>query len=115
METAVSINLALKFALELAAIAGYAYGAFALLPHPVLRWVAAVIAPAVIIVVWAVLIAPGSEQKLDLPWRIIAELIVFTGAAVLAWLAGLRVPVVAFAILVAVCETLLVVWRQYSD
>jgi len=104
--TLVTTNLALKFMLELAGVAAYAYTAFRLVPHPIWRVVAAILAPLLVVVIWSAFMAPNSDTRLNAPWRVIAELTVFLGAAVLLWLADLRVPALVYGATAALCELL---------
>jgi hypothetical protein len=107
-------NLLLKFLVEVAAVAACAYATFRLVPHPVWRLVAAILVPIVVIVVWAVFMAPNADTRLGMPWRIIAELAVFVGAAVLLWLADVRVPAVIFGAVAVVCDLLSVLLERYE-
>src|SRR3954471_7413440 len=50
-------------------------------------------APAVLITVWSVWLAPGSDNRLDMPWLVIVKVVVF-GLATVA-LAAARHPRVA--------------------
>ena len=109
-----SANLALKFLLEVAALAAFAYwGAntgempWSLLP--------AIVAPLAVAVLWGRFAAPKSERRLPLQPRIRFELTVFT-AAVLALLAAgvpaLAVLMSALVILNAVLLTVLGQWQH---
>lgn len=109
-----SINLLLKFLVELAAIGAYAWATFRLVPHPSWRWVAAIAVPALIVAVWAVFMAPNSNTRLDMPWRLIAELTVFCGAALMLWFAELRVTAVVFGSVAVVCDVLSVLLERYE-
>ena len=86
-------NLALRFFLELAAIAALAYWGWGV------TWVLAVSAPAAWIVLWATFGSPKARVKLSTPWRIVFEAVVFGAAAAALWAAGQEVwAVVLFAV-----------------
>jgi len=78
-------NLALRFVLELAALAALAYWGWGV------TWVIAVAAPAAWIVLWATFGSPKARVKLSTPWRIVFEAVVFGAAAAALWAAGQEV------------------------
>ena len=78
-------NLALRFVLELAALAALAYWGWGV------TWVLAIAAPAAWIVLWATFGSPKARVKLSTPWRIVFEAVVFGAAAAALWAAGQEV------------------------
>jgi hypothetical protein len=85
-------NLAVRFFLELAALAALAYWGWGV------SWVLAILAPAAWIVLWATFGSPKAKVPLSTPGRIAFEAIVFGAAAVALWAAGRPVwGVVLFA------------------
>jgi len=85
-------NLALRFFLELAALAALAYWGWGV------TWVLAIAAPAAWIVLWATFGSPKARVTLCTPRRIVFEALVFGAAAVALWAAGQPVwAVVLFA------------------
>jgi hypothetical protein len=98
-------NLGLRFVLELAALAGFAYGGWHLFPGPFAGLVAAIVAFGLAATVWGVFNVPGDPSRngkapVAVPgWvRLALELVVFVGGAACWALAG--APVVA-AVLIA--------------
>jgi Protein of unknown function (DUF2568) len=85
-------NDALRFFLELSALAAVAYWGWTE-PHGALSWVLVVAAPLAVAIVWGRWMAPRSSTRVGDPWRLIIELLVF-GAAVAA-LARADQPVLA--------------------
>jgi hypothetical protein len=76
------LNLALRFALELAALTALGYGGWHV-PGPVwLRLLAAVAFPAAGIAVWARWVAPHARRPIPDPLRLVPEWVVFGGATV---------------------------------
>ena len=78
-------NLAVRFVLELAALAALAYWGWGV------TWVLAIAAPAAWIVLWATFGSPKARVKLSTPWRIVFEAVVFGAAAAALWAAGQEV------------------------
>jgi hypothetical protein len=106
-------NLALKFFLELGAIAAFAYwgasvdgGAVAVLM--------AVVTSALAVVLWAVLAAPKSKRRLPDAARVAFELAVFGLAIVALLAAGRPAAAIVFAVAVTVNVTLLTVFHQWD-
>jgi uncharacterized protein DUF2568 len=101
-------SLALKFALELAAFAAFAYwGA-------TVSIVLAIAAPALAIVLWGLFAAPRSERRLPLPARIAFESGVFILAVVALLAAGAFVAAIVLAALVALSTALLTRFDQWE-
>ena len=73
-------NDALRFFLELSALAAVAYWGWS--EHGgVWRWVLVLAAPAAVVLVWGRWMAPKSQTRVRDPWRLAIELLVFGGAA----------------------------------
>ena len=106
-------NLALKFLLELAAFAGFAYWGWQV-GSGVVAVLLTVAAPAVMIVVWGLFAAPRSKRRLRAAARIPLELAVFTLAALALAGAGQPVLALVFGVLVAVNALLLTAFRQWD-
>jgi hypothetical protein len=112
MSTLRAGNLALKFALEVAAVAAFAYwGATA--ASGVMAVVLAIVAPVVAIVLWGRFAAPRSERRLQLRLRVPFELTVFALAALALAPAssGLAVTLVAVVIVNSLLLTVLEQWE----
>jgi len=75
-------NLAVRFFLELAALAALAYWGWGV------TWLLAVAAPAAWIVLWATFGSPKAKVQLSTAARIVFEAVVFGGAAGALWAAG---------------------------
>jgi len=102
-------SLALKFLLELAAFAAFAFwGANAG------GVVLAIAAPALAIVLWSRFAAPRSGRRLPRAPRIAFELCVFVLAVVALLLADAMVAAIVLAVLVAVSTALLTGFDQWE-
>lgn len=106
-------NLALKFGIELAAIAALAYWG-ASLSGSLLSAVAMVLAPAVMIALWARFAAPRAKQRLSLPARIPFELAILLLAAVALLAAGEDALAVVLAVAVVLNALLLTAFGQWE-
>ena len=97
MRTAVE---ALRFLLELAALAALAAWGWQAVEDPALSAVLAVAAPGLAAMVWGLWVAPASPRRLDDPTRLVVELAVFDAAVVALLLAGRVAWAVGYAIAV---------------
>jgi Protein of unknown function (DUF2568) len=82
MQAVKAANLALRFFLELAALAALAYWGWGV------SWVLAIAAPAAWIALWATFGSPKARVALSTPQRIAFEALVFAAAAAALWAAG---------------------------
>ena len=97
----VAINLALRFVLELCALAGLAYGGWHV-PGPVwVRILLAVALPLAGALIWARWVAPKASHPIPDPQRLIPEWVVFGGAAAALIATGQVVAGVTLAVLAA--------------
>lgn len=99
-------NDALRFLLELAGIAGAAYWGW----HTgtgALRILLAIVAPLVLIAVWALVVAPKADNPLDPTTRQLVGSALLLAVAAGAWSTGLGWPAAVFAGLVIVNQVLM--------
>jgi Protein of unknown function (DUF2568) len=102
-------NLALRFLLELSAIAAVTYWGFDA-GSGIWGWFLAVGAAALVIVVWALFISPKATIELARPLRLVLEFGVFGTAALALAAAGQVALAVVFAVIAAASGTLNYVW-----
>jgi len=83
MDILKTVNLALRFLLELCLLFALGYWGFTSMQGWPLRVVVGIGAPLLIAVIWGIFIAPKATMRLDEPWRLILELVI-CGLAVAA-------------------------------
>ncbi|MCW5851997.1 MAG: YrdB family protein [Anaerolineae bacterium] len=107
-----SLNLALRFLLELCILAALAYWGFQTGDGLPARLALGLGAPLLAAVVWGLFVAPASRRRVPLPWRLLLELAIF-GSAVAA-LAAAGQPTLGwfFGLLVVVNTVLMLLWKQ---
>jgi hypothetical protein len=103
------VNLAVRFALELSAIAATAYWGYGTRGGAT-RWVLAVAAPAVVIAVWALFVSEKPRIDLSRPLQLVIEFVVFGAAALALAAAGRPTLAVVFAVVAAISGTLNFLW-----
>lgn len=94
-------NLALRFLLEVAALASLAYGGYMIFGPGVLGWIAAAVGPLAFVAVWGTFIAPRAPSRLQDPAKAVVESLLFAGAAIALGFAGLTGLAVLLAVFVA--------------
>lgn len=104
--------VAIRFGLELAALAALVYWGTRIGRTPGQRVTLAVVAPLAAAVVWVLLGAPGAVWLVPSPWHVGIEVVVFGGAAWALAAAGQRLWAVVYAVVFAVDDVLLTIWGQ---
>jgi len=107
------LNLALKFLLELAALAAFGLWGASIADG----WAAVLLAiglPAVVAALWGTFAAPKARRRLPLRLRAPFELGVFAFAALALWSAGSKTLAVAFAAIALVNALLLTAFDQWE-
>lgn len=111
---AASTNLAIKFLLELAALALLAYwGAVA--GSGVVGVILAVVAPAAMVAVWGMFAAPRAARRFSTRPRIALEMGIFAVACVAGYEAGAIIVSTAFAVIAFLNAVGMTLLRQWAD
>jgi hypothetical protein len=100
------LNLTLRFACELAALAGVAWFGWGVSP------VLGAVFPLVVAVVWGLWIAPKARRRLPDPARFVVELVVFAVATAAFSSVGQPVVAAGFAVAAVVTAALVRVWPE---
>jgi hypothetical protein len=106
-------NLTLKFLLELAAIAAFAYWG-ASVGHGGVAVLVAIAAPTLIAVLWGRFAAPRARRRLPTATRIVFELTVFALAVAALAAAGQPLAAAVLGFVVCVNALLLTVFKQWD-
>ena len=80
-------NLGLRFLLELALLAAFAYWGWTE-GEGLWRWVLVLVAPLAAAALWGKYLAPKSDARVEDPWRLAVELVTFGGATAALFRAG---------------------------
>jgi hypothetical protein len=104
-------NVALRFLLELAGIVAVGYWGYHAIDG-VGRWLVAIGAPALLIVFWALVVAPGADVPIPQQVREVIGSIVLLAAAGALYAAGAQAAGLAFAGLVILNTVLALVVRD---
>ena len=107
------LNLALKFVLELAALAAFGIWGASIADGPA-AVLLAIGLPIVVAALWGTLAAPRARHRLPLRLRAPFELGVFALASIALWQAGSGVAAAAFAAIAVVNAMLLTALGQWE-
>jgi undecaprenyl pyrophosphate phosphatase UppP len=77
MEIIQSINLLLRFLLELCLLVIFGYWGFKTGQSTLAKIGLGIGIPLIVAVLWGIFLAPASDTRLQEPWRLIAELVIF--------------------------------------
>ena len=111
MEAIKDANLALRFILELCALAALGYWGFTTGTDTGMRWLLGIGAPLLAAVIWALFVAPKATIEVPDALRIALQVLVFGSAAAL-FATGLRTLAIVFIAVVILNAILMVVWNQ---
>lgn len=101
------VNLVVRFVAELAGVGALAYWGANLNQPPAIRAVAAIAAPLALIVVWALVVAPGASNPIPLPTRMRLGTVLLLVAAGALWLSGQSTAAIVLGAVVVVNAALL--------
>lgn len=107
-----SINLALRFMLELAVLASLGYWGFHLKARLFIKIVLGFGIPMLAAVIWAIYGAPGSVWELRASAHLLLELVIFGSAAAAIYVSGYRKIAIAFVLIVLLNRLLMFIWEQ---
>jgi hypothetical protein len=108
-------NAVLAFGLEFALLAAFAFWGFTADDDLLVRCALGLGAPALVIVIWAVLLAPMAKRRLPMPWLAIAKLVLFGLGALALYIANAPGLALALAVLAVVNIALTAVLGEPSE
>lgn len=112
MDTIKSANLAVRFIVELCALAALAYWGSRTGGEPGVRLAAGIGAPLLAALIWGTFVVPKSAVQLPAPVTVILGLGILALAAAALASAGRPILATAFAVIVVINAALLSVWDQ---
>jgi hypothetical protein len=112
MEILKSLNLGLRFLLELCILVIFGYWGFKTGSNAFLKFLLGLGAPVLFAVTWGTFLAPKSANRLGEPWLFLLELALFALAGWALYSAGKVSLAAAFAGVYILNKILMLVWRQ---
>lgn len=112
MEILKSLNLGLRFLLELCLLVIFGYWGFKMGSNAFLKFLLGLGSPVLFAVTWGTFLAPKSPMRLHEPWLSLLELIIFALAGWALYSTGKVSLAAAFAGVYIINKILMLVWRQ---
>lgn len=107
-----SLNLGLRFILEICALASLGYWGFKTGQGIFLKVIVGIGTPLVVAVIWGMFGSPAAPFKVSVPVELLLEIVIY-GAATLALYASGRTSLsVTFIIVAILNKILMIVWQQ---
>ncbi|NJN53781.1 MAG: YrdB family protein [Anaerolineae bacterium] len=107
-----TINMTVRFLLELCLLAALGYWGFSLDGDWPLRLLVGIGAPLLAAVVWGLLVSPKAKRRLADPWRFVCELVLFVwGAAALVMVERPSLAVILLVVYL-INRLLVVLWGE---
>ena len=106
-----SANLLVRFLLELCALGALGYWGFASPENVIFRVILGLGAPLLAAIVWGLFVSPKAAISLDLPLRLLPEILVFGSAALALFATGHPVLGILLLVFAAVNRALVLAWE----
>ena len=106
-----SANLLVRFLLELLALGALCYWGFTSVENIVARVILGVGAPLLAAVVWGLFVAPKAAIPLNMPLRLVPEILVFGSAVLALFDTGHPVLGISLLIIATVNRVLVLAWE----
>ncbi|MGG2093356.1 YrdB family protein [Bacillus sp. S13(2024)] len=107
-----SVNLAIRFLLELCAIASLGYWGFQVGESAYTKFVFGIGSPLLLAILWGAFIAPKASLKLPEPYRFILELIIFGAASFALYFVDKPILAIILGMVFIINRILLIIWKQ---
>lgn len=107
-----AINLLLRFLLELCILVILGYWGFRTGRQTILKVGLGIGVPVSFAVLWGTFLAPASSMRLQMPWLLIAELLIFGIAGIALYSTGHPSLALVFVLLYIVNRILMQIWGQ---
>lgn len=112
METIKTLNLLVRFLLELCILLIFGYGGFKTGNQELSKALLGIGAPVIFATIWGTLLAPKSALRLSQPWLLLLEVIIF-GLTILALYSPGKTSLAAiFGLIYVINKILMLLWRQ---
>lgn len=112
MELLKTINIGLRFLLELCILVIFGTWGFKTGTGTFPKFIYGLGAPILFAVVWGILLAPKSPTRLGDPWLLLLELVIFALAGWALYSTGKVSLAFTFAVVYILNKILMVIWRQ---
>ncbi|WP_088044459.1 YrdB family protein [Bacillus sp. EAC] len=107
-----SVNLAIRFLLELCALISLGYWGFHVGSNVYTKFLFGIGSPLLLALLWGTFISPKASFKLPEPYRFILELIIFAVASSALYIADKTILAILIGMIFVINRILLIIWKQ---
>lgn len=107
-----SVNLAIRFLLELCALASLGYWGFQVGKSAYTKFVFGIGSPLLLAILWGTFIAPKASLKLPEPYRFMLEFVIFGAASFALYFVDKTILAIILGMVFIINRILLIVWKQ---
>ncbi|MEC5236585.1 MULTISPECIES: YrdB family protein [Bacillus] len=106
------INLAIRFFLELGALASLCYWGFQFWESVYVKFIFGIGSPLLFATIWGIFIAPKASLKLPEPYRFMLEIILFGVTSVALYVVDQITLAIILGMVFVINRTLIIIWKQ---
>lgn len=106
------INLAIRFFLELCALASLCYWGFQFWVNVYVKFVFGIGSPLLFAIIWGIFIAPKASLKLPEPYKVMLEIVLFGVTSVALYFVDQTTLAIVLGIVFIINRILIIVWKQ---
>ncbi|MFJ8526695.1 YrdB family protein [Bacillus sp. NPDC094106] len=107
-----SVNLAIRFLLELCALASLSYWGFQVGESVYTKFIFGIGSPLLFAILWGTFIAPKASLKLPEPYRFILEFIIFGVASSALYVVDKTILAIILGMVFIINRLLIITWKQ---
>ncbi|MGG0238133.1 YrdB family protein [Bacillus rhizoplanae] len=107
-----SVNLAIRFLLELCALASLGYWGFQVGKSVYTKFVFGIGSPLLFAILWGTFIAPKASLKLPEPYKFLLELVIFGVTSSALYFVDKTILAIILGMVFIINRILLMIWKQ---
>jgi len=107
-----TLNIGLRFLLELCLLVIFGYWGFNVGHNLLAKLLLGLGAPILVGIIWGVFLAPKSSMRLDMPWSLLVELLIWGLALVALFSAGKENLALVLGLVYILNKVLMLIWKQ---
>lgn len=100
------LNMVVTFVLELAMLGAYGFGGYEASSNTIVRWVLAIVIPAIVAVLWGIFLSPRARVALPYALKVAARFALMIGGALILWSAHVTVIAAIYSVALALSMVL---------
>jgi hypothetical protein len=112
MDILKTLNLGIAFFLEIAMLAAFVYWGFHINIGLVGRILLGIGVPTLVIIAWAIWLAPTAVQRLGMPWLVVLKVVIFGLASLCLYLSNKKSLAFSLIGVFVLSELLGIIWGQ---